>query len=215
MRRLMAVGLAAALVAGIGVTASAQTGGSRPLSAPGTASTQVGGEWVKGERGMRYEGGKWIEVTYNRPILRQRENIFGSGAEYGKALYAGAPVWRAGANQSTRFKTEVALDFGGKTLPAGEYSVFVELGEKEWTLIFSSWDAQQKFDKANTTALWGAYGYTPAKDVLRTTMAVQPVPFSLDEFSIFFADVTKTGGSLYMGWDRTMASAAFTVAGSA
>lgn len=214
MRRLTAMGLAAALVAGVGVTMAAQMGGSRPLSAPGTASTQIGGEWVKGERGMSYQGGKWVEVTYNRPILRQRENIFGSGAEYGKALYAGAPVWRAGANQSTRFKTEAALNFGGKTLPAGEYSVFVELGEKEWTLIFSSWDAQQKFDKANTTALWGAYGYTPDKDVLRTTMTVEAINLSVDEFSIFFADVTKNGGRLVMAWDKTMASAAFTMAGS-
>jgi len=28
---------------------------------------------------------KWIEVTYSRPMLRQRANIFGTGAEYGVA----------------------------------------------------------------------------------------------------------------------------------
>jgi hypothetical protein len=39
----------------------------------------------------------------------------------------GAPVWRVGANQTTRLKTEVPLIFEGKTLPVGEYSVFVDL----------------------------------------------------------------------------------------
>ncbi|MDP1570914.1 MAG: DUF2911 domain-containing protein [Vicinamibacterales bacterium] len=214
MRRFGALGLAAALVAGLGIVASAQMGGARPASAPGTAQTELGGEWVKGERGMSYQGGKWIEVVYNRPVLRQRENIFGSGAEYGQALNAGAPLWRAGANQSTRFKTEVALNVGGKTLPAGEYSVFVELKPAEWTLIFSSWDAQQKFDKADTTALWGAYGYTPDKDVLRATMTVTEIPYSVDEFTISFINVTKSGGELAMVWDRTLATVPFTLAGS-
>ena len=46
-------------------------------------------------------GGKWVEITYGRPIKRGR-NVFGSGADYGKTLNAGAPVWRAGANQATR-----------------------------------------------------------------------------------------------------------------
>jgi hypothetical protein len=214
MRRWSAVAAAVALVVAFGVAAAAQMGGSRPLSAPGTAQTQLGGDWVKGERGMTYEGGKWVEVVYNRPILRQRENIFGSGDEYGRALYAGAPVWRAGANQSTRFRTEVPLTIGGRTLPAGEYSVFVELKPAEWTIIFSSWDFQQKFDKANTTALWGAYGYTPDKDVLRATMKVEQMPFSVDEFTISFLDMTKNGGRLAMMWDRTLASVPFALAGS-
>jgi hypothetical protein len=41
-----------------------------------------------------------------------------------------------GADQTTRFRTEVPLAFGGKTLAAGEYSTFVDLKEGAWTLIF-------------------------------------------------------------------------------
>lgn len=214
MRRTAVLGLAAALVAGLAAAAGAQMGGTRPLSSPGTAQTHLGGDWVKGERGMSYQGGKWIEVRYNRPVLRQRQNIFGSGDTYGDALSAGAPVWRAGANQSTRFKTEAPLTIGGRTLPAGEYSVFVELKPAAWTIIFSSWDYQEKFDKANQTALWGAYGYTPDKDVLRASMTVEEISFAVDEFTIFFSNVTKTGGTLMMAWDRTLASVPFTLAGS-
>ena len=47
----------------------------------------------------------------------------------------GAPVWRAGANQTTRLKTEVPLEIGGKKLAPGEYSLFVDLKEGGWTLI--------------------------------------------------------------------------------
>src|SRR5258706_14196725 len=103
----------------------------RGLSPRGTASTQVGGEWTAEKEGeeARYSDGKWVDVDYGRPIKRGRANLFGSGAEYGKKLNAGAPVWRTGANATTKLKTEAALEIGGKKIPAGEYDVFVELKE--------------------------------------------------------------------------------------
>jgi hypothetical protein len=193
--------------------ATAQT--PRPASPPGSSATQVGGAWVKGERGDRYEGGKWIEVAYGRPIKRGREALFGSGTEYGKGLLAGTPVWRAGANATTRLKTEVPLQIGDKTVPAGEYSLFVDLkNDKEWTLIVSGWPAQQKYDPNDKTALWGSYGYTPDKDVVRATMKVETLPFSVDQLTIAFLDMTNAGGRLALMWDRTMASVPFTTAGS-
>ena len=185
----------------------------RPLSPPATATTMVGGAWVTNAEGnLVYEGGKWIEVAYSRPMLRQRANIFGAGAGYGKAVLAGAPVWRVGANQTTRLKTEVPLVFGGKTLPAGEYSMFVDLKEGAWTLIFSSWPAQQKYNPNDKTALWGAYGYTPDKDVLRVPMNVDAaLEARFEQLAIIFVDVTKDSGTLAIVWDTTMAMAPFTV----
>ena len=52
-------------------------------------------------------------VDYGRPLLRGRTSIFGSGAEYGKTISDGSPVWRMGANDSTRFTTQVPLEIGG------------------------------------------------------------------------------------------------------
>jgi Protein of unknown function (DUF2911) len=187
----------------------AQTPVRKPASPPGTAATQIGGKYVQVQGGQRYQDGKWLEVTYGRPIKRGRQNLFGSGADYGKAVSDGAPVWRAGANQTTRFKTEVPLVFDGKTLPAGEYSVFVELKENAWTLIFSNWPAQEKYDPNNKDALWGAYGYTPDKDALRAAMKVETLPFSMDQFTIAFVDMGADGGKLAMMWDKTMAAASF------
>jgi hypothetical protein len=200
---------AIAMVALSGLLVQAQ--GQKPASPPGTAAAQVGGKYVQGQNGQTYQGGKWIELTYGRPIMRGRQNIFGAGADYGKTVNGGAPVWRAGANQTTRLKTEVPLIFDGKTLPVGEYSVFVDLKEKVWTLIFSNWPAQQEYDPKNKAALWGAYGYTPDKDVLRVTMKLDTLPFSMDQFTIAFTDVVADGGKLAMMWDKTMASVPFKV----
>jgi hypothetical protein len=206
-RRVLAVG--AAVLAAVAIAGAQST---RPASPEGSAQTQVGGKWVKGQRGESYQDGKWIEITYGRPVKRGRANLFGSGAEYGKGLLAGAPVWRAGANVSTRLKTEVPLQIGGKTVPAGEYSLFIDLKEGNWTLIVSSWPAQQKYNPADKTALWGAYNYTPDKDVARAAMNVQQIDVSIDQLTWEFANVTDTGGLLLIVWDTTMASAPFTVA---
>jgi hypothetical protein len=183
----------------------------KPASPPGTAATQLGGHYLQGASEPTYQGGKWIEVTYGRPIMRGRQNLFGSGANYGKDVNAGAPVWRAGADQTTRLKTEMPLNFGGKTLPVGEYSVFVDLKPNSWTIIFSSWPAQEKYDRNNKSALWGSFGYTPDKDVLRAAMTVGTLPFSVDEFTIAFTDMTADGGKLAMMWDRTIATVPFKV----
>jgi hypothetical protein len=203
-----------------GTLVFAQPGG-RPMSPPGTAQVQVLGKWTKGERPAfslgreNYQDGKWIEITYGRPLQRGRD-VFGSGANYGKAaLDVGAPgfpappVWRAGANVSTRLKSEVPLTVGDKAVPAGEYSLFIDLKPSQWTLIVSSWPAQSKFDPQDKTALWGAYGYTPDKDVARVPMKLDTLPFAVDQLTWTFVDMTNDGGRMAIMWGKTMASTAF------
>lgn len=212
MRKL---GLTTLAIVASSVLVIGQQTASRPASPRGSAETVVGGKWVKTEKGQRYEGAKWIEITYGRPILRQRPGIFGSGAEYGKTANGGAPVWRAGADVSTRLKTEVPLEIGGKVIPAGEYSLFIELkNEKEWTLIVSSHTAQLKYDPNNKTDLWGAYGYLPEKDVTRAAMKVESIPMSVDQLTWGFTSVGVQGGTINIWWDKSTASVPFKVATS-
>src|SRR5688572_33490614 len=78
----------------------------RQASPEGTASTQV--------------NGRWIDIVHGKPILRGRTNVFGSGADYGKTLFDGGTVWRAGANVSTRLRNQMPLEIGGTRIPAGE-----------------------------------------------------------------------------------------------
>ena len=186
----------------------------RPMSPRGTASAQVLGTWTKADRsfavgGGRYDGGKWIDITYGRPLKRQRE-IFGSGPDYGKATLIGAPIWRAGADVTTRLKTEVPLVIGGKTVPVGEYSLFVDLKERHWTLVVSTWPAQEKYDPNNKDALWGAYNYTPEKDVLRAPMTVETLPHAREQLTWEFLDMKADGGAIAVSWDKSLAWVAFT-----
>ena len=170
---------------------------AQPASPPGDAATQI--------------GDTWITVKYSRPILRGRTNIFGAGDSYGQTVNANAPVWRAGANKSTRFKTTADLQFGDHTLPAGEYSLFVDLKENDWTLIVSTHAAKDNFQDSGD-GLWGAYNYTDDKDVFRIAMTVSQIPPSNDQFSIGFINVTDSGGTLAMTWENTLAAAPFTLA---
>jgi hypothetical protein len=194
--------------------AAAAQAARRPASPPGTAATQVGGQWSKATPDAaepRYTGGKWIEVTYGRPVLRGRTDIFGPAADYGKKVRGTDALWRAGANNTTRIMTEVPLAFDGKTLPAGEYSVFVDLKPGAWTLVFSKQPFQQKYDPNNKTETWGATNADPAHEVLRVPMKVTTGATSMEQFTIFFADMTQAGGKLAMWWEKTMATVAFTV----
>jgi hypothetical protein len=184
---------------------------TKPLSPRGTASTQVGGSWTApaGGGGLQYPGGKWIDVDYVRPILRGRRNIFGSGADYGKGVDAGASVWRAGAGPTTKLSSEVPIVIGGKTLPPGSYDLLVELKESGWTLILSTQRTQETYDPNEKIAMWGSYGYDSKYDVLRAPMTVSHLEHSVDQFTISFLDMTDSGGKLGMAWETTAALVGF------
>ena len=185
--------------------------GERPASPAGTAAAQVGGKYVSGSEGPEYRGGKWIEITFGRPIRRGRDVFGGAGANYGKVVNPDAPVWRAGADVTTQLKTEVPLVINGKTIAPGTYTMFIDLKPNNWTLIVSNWKAQTQYNPKNTAELWGAYGYTPAKDVVRAPMTLTTLPLSIEEMSWGFSDLSDAGGKLTLMWDKTAASVAFKV----
>ena len=100
----------------------------------------------------------------------------------------------------------------GKTVPAGEYSVFIDVKTPtDWTFILSNWPAQTTYDPNNKAALWGSFGYTPDKDVVRAAMRVSQTATSVDELTWLFVDVTPAGGSLEIAWDKTVALVPFKV----
>jgi len=210
---LFATTAALAFAGSVALAQQAAAPAPMPASPRGTAAAQVSGKWVTEKPGdaPRYREGKWLVVDYGRPILRGRTEIFGTTADYGKTVNAGAPVWRAGANQTTRFKTEVPLVFAGKTLPAGEYSVFVDLKPGAWTLIFSTEPYQQKYDPNSKTETWGSDNYDPKFDVLRVPMQTVAGTTSIEQFTIAFINMTQQGGALAMAWEKTVATVAFSV----
>ena len=205
-RRLIA---ATAAVCAMSAVMFAQ--GSRPASPAGTAATEVGGKYDPKAAEPTYIGGKWIEITYGRPIKRGRDVFGGTGANYGKVANPDAPVWRAGANVTTQLKTEVPIVINGKTVPPGTYTMFIDLKPNNWTLIVSRWKAQADYDPNNKAELWGAYNYTPDKDVVRAPMTVGTLPWSVDQLTWAFTDMSDAGGKVTIMWDKTVASVPFRV----
>jgi hypothetical protein len=102
---------------------------------------------------------------------------------------------------------------GGKTVPPGEYSLFIDVkSPTDWTLIVSSWGAKKSGRDDTPNTLWGSFNYTPDKDVARVPMTVTKLNMSLDQLTWAFADVTKDSGKIAIAWDTTLAFAPFTVA---
>jgi hypothetical protein len=139
----------------------------------------------------RKEGEKAIiRVTYSRPVKNGRE-IFGKLVPYGK-------VWRTGANEATEIKFYQDVDFGGKKVKAGSYSLFTIPGEKEWTVILNS-----------DLDYWGAYKYNEKNDVVRVTATVGTLNEPLDNMSIQFDSKGEKQGVMRIAWDTTVAEVPF------
>lgn len=200
------VGVAMLLVAAT-VSISAQR---RITSPDGHAATEILGHY-EGAEDPVYVGGKWIEISYGRPLKRQRD-LWGAGPTYGKFLNHGAPVWRAGADISTFLMSDVALVINGKTVPPGGHSLFIDLKERNWTLIVSDWQPQQRFNPGDRTKLWGSFGYTKDKDVVRAPMTLTTLPYTVEQLTWEFVDMSDKGGTLAFMWDRNRATVPFTVA---
>ena len=203
--------LTATVAVFLAATVMVLTQGGRPASPAGTAATEIGGKYDSKAAEPTYQGGKWIEITYGRPIKRGRDVFGGAGDKYGKIANPDAPVWRAGANNSTQLKTEVPLVINGKTVPPGTYTMFIDLKPDAWMLIVSNWKAQARYDPKNTTELWGAYGYTPDKDVVRAPMTLGALPFAAEQLTWAFTDMSDAGGKLTMMWDKKIASVPFKI----
>ncbi len=192
------------------VAASVSLSAQRRITSPdGHAATEILGHY-EGAEDPVYVGGKWIEISYGRPIKRGRD-LWGAGPTYGKFLNHGAPVWRAGADISTFLMSDVAMVINGKTVPPGGHTLFIDLKERNWTLIVSDWQPQQRFNPGDKTKLWGSFGYTKDKDVVRAPMTLTTLPYTVEQLTWEFVDMSDKGGTLAFMWDRNRATVPFTV----
>ncbi len=206
-RLALATSLACAAAAALAFAPGAAAQ-DRPLSPAGHSATQVAGATFDAQYGSLH--GPWLDVYFGRPIKRGRD-LYGL-PDWVEALNDGAPVWRAGANQTTRLVTEVPLVFGETRIEPGEYTLFIDLADEAWTFIVSAWPAQRNYDFEDTDALFGAFDYTADRDLLRMPMELATLPVSFDQLSWQFVDMTPTAGRLALLWDNRVASVAFSVA---
>ena len=116
-------------------------------------------------------GGTEMILIYSRPSLA------------GRSLSTLAPngkVWRTGANANTKINFNKDVTLGGKSLPAGEYSLYTIPGNDEWTVII------------NKAKSWGTQ-YDEAQDVIRFTAEATMMENAVETFSIMMTDFDKDG----------------------
>ncbi len=134
----------------------------------------------------KLSGGKGITIDYSSPRAKGRK-IFGALVPYGQ-------IWRAGANESTTFVVGSDVTVGGKTVPAGNYTIFTIPGEDKWTLVISK-----------KTGEWGTAYPGPDNDLARIDMKVSKLASPVENFTIAL-DQAGTSCTLKMEWETTEAS---------
>jgi hypothetical protein len=152
--------------------ALAQMGGGKP-SPPASATCDLG-------------GGKTIKTDYSSPRMRGRK-IYGDLVPFGE-------VWRTGANEATTFVPSADVVVGGKTVPAGSYTVFTVPTADKWTLIVNK-----------KTGEWGIPYKYESEELARVDMKVSKLPSPVENFAIAY-DKSGSGCTLRLDWETTRAS---------
>jgi hypothetical protein len=149
-------------------------------------------------------GANKVTIDYGRPALKGRDiNVLMKDLPSDR-------IWRAGENEVTTFTTGAPVSIGGKTVPSGKYSLYVQADEKgAWALILNS-DAGvplgKIWDKAPDNmknAPWPYLeGYTKSigdKEVVRASMKPARAAVPADLFTMSFAPAGK-GAELTLAW---------------
>ena len=152
--------------------AFAQMGGGKP-SPPASATCDLG-------------GGKTIKTDYSSPRMKGRK-IYGGLVPFGE-------VWRTGANEATTFVTSTDVVVGGKSVPAGSYTIFTVPTADKWTLIINK-----------KTGEWGIPYKYESDELARVEMKVSKLPSPVENFTLAY-DKSAGGCALRLDWETTRAS---------
>ena len=87
-------------------------------------------------------------------------------------------VWRTGANEATTFVTSSDVVVGGKTVPAGSYTIFTVPTADKWTLIVNK-----------KTGEWGIPYKYESDELARVDMKVSTLPSPVENFTIAYGSL--------------------------
>lgn len=134
----------------------------------------------------KFSDGKTVHIDYSSPRVKGRK-IFEGLVPYGKP-------WRLGANEATTFVTTANLSVGGKSVPAGSYTLFAQPGADAWQLIVS-----------RKTGEWGEPYPGEDNDFTRAPMTVSHLSAPVENFTISF---DEAGGkcTMHADWENARAS---------
>jgi hypothetical protein len=125
-----------------------------------------------------------VELNYSRPAKKGRK-VMGDLVPFGK-------VWRTGANAATTLTFSEDVTIGGKEIKAGKYGMLTIPDAKKWTIIIS------KDVTVNQPA-----DYKPENDIVRVDADAVTTPFTIENFTINFADITGSSCNIELMWENT------------
>ncbi|MEO8933597.1 MAG: DUF2911 domain-containing protein [Xanthomarina sp.] len=132
-------------------------------------------------------------IEYSRPGVKER-TVFGNLVPFDK-------VWRMGANKNSIITFTDNVTIMGQLLKAGSYSIFAIPGEKEWEVLFytdtENWGTPEKWDDGKVAA--------------RVFVEVETLPFNVETFTFDINQITNSGATLDMMWEKTYISVPFSV----
>lgn len=137
--------------------------------------------------------GKTINISYSAPSMRGRK-IFGPGG-----LEANNSAWRAGADEATCMHTDAALDINGLAVPAGDYSLWVDLDAGKWQLIVNKQTGQFGTD------------YDKSQDFGHVAMTMSKPPAPIEQFRITLTAAGANKGKLELACENIVALVNVTV----
>jgi hypothetical protein len=163
------------------------------LAVAGTVFAQWKAPASPAETATGTVGGKTITVTYSSPRVKGREgNVYTKDGLIAKAGGSQYPIWRAGANSATTLKTDGDLMIGDLHVPAGTYTLFVDITDPDnWVLIVNK-----------KTGEWGL-AHDGSQDLGKTKMQMSKPPSMVEELKYTIAD-----GKLTLAWENEQASVA-------
>ena len=132
-----------------------------------------------------------VELSYSRPAKKGRK-IMGDLVPFGK-------VWRTGANAATTLTFSDDVTIGGKEVKAGKYGLLTIPDAGKWTIIISK-DVTVNQPSA----------YKAENDVVRVQADVVKIPFTIENFTINFADITGSSCNVELMWENTFVNLAIT-----
>jgi hypothetical protein len=150
------------------------------------------------ETTSRVIDGSRVTVTYGRPFTKnprtgEVRKIWGGLVPYGEP-------WRMGADEATLLITQQPIVMGGKTIPAGAYTLYMMPQENG------------AFQLAISTRLggWGIPVDT-THDLARVDLTKAALDKPVDQFTMAVAKGSSGGGVLKLMWENTEFSVPFTV----
>lgn len=180
-------------------SASAPANAGQTVAAPAAPRARVSPhETISTVIGDRRTGNR-VTIVYGRPYAKhprtgEMRKIWGGLVPWDKAD-------RMGADEATLLITQQPIDFGGTTIPAGAYTLY----------LVPSLEGATKLAFSSNLGKWGV-PVDEKSDVARVDLTKQSVEPKVDQLTIAVENDQATGGGvLKIVWEDTQFSAPFTV----